>query len=569
MGILDAYRNESEMAEGYGFQVRVWFPFSILVGSIVGTVMALFYIFIFFLASVFDSVFPLVRVLLGGTIVIGLVLLKIEKPKQNGISYVIKKKHQDREISPSVARNKFLSSGIALGTGLPMGKEGPALIMGSGITSWLARLVKIPKDMRSKAMTLGSAASTGALFQAPFGSAVFAAEVPYKEDADEPMMMGAFLASVTSAVIAKTIVEMVNKTWFPVSFTYFVIPEPATLEVTIFTSILALVFGAIVGLMGRGFIRFYYLYTDRVEKFDDIPRLLIGLLVALLSLGIGLFLLRDALFIPHISFYSQILFFITNANNQLIFTMIGILLLQIVATTAVIGSGFPGGIFGPSLTVGGLAGIIFALLLPNSTIGTIAAWSIVGMSASHTATTKTPIASVLLILEITGLPNLVIPIVLANLSSYAFSGSDSLYKGQITSRNVKILSELSKFDKKEFFKVKEVMTPKENVVSVNADDLVSNVLHRLISSGKRDFPVLKGNEVIGMVNLQILKKASPQSLVAQCSSPPVFIGADMNGKKAIFQMLEEDVERAPVVDENRHLLGIVSIGDIVRGISEK
>lgn len=572
MDIRSLYRKtilKEAPPEGYDFQVRFWFPFAMVVGLVVGFIMAAFHIFVVTYSNVFSFLHPLAGVVFGGIVILALVYLKIERPDQNGISYVIRQKHQGEEVPFEVGRNKLLSSGIGLGAGLPMGREGPALIIGSAFTGFLARLMHIPRDVRSRAITLGAAASTGALFQAPFGSAVFAAEVPYKEDSDEPMMMGAFLASVVAAVTAKTVTGLYGSFFYPVSFSAFSVPEPPSLPVNVPTSILALMLGGGIGLLGRFFVWFYYRYSDGMLRIPVMARMGIGLAISLCALAIGVFAFKDSFFVPHLSFYSQITFFIQTATPDIIWTMVGLLFLQMVATTAIIGVGFPGGIFGPSLTIGGLAGIIFALLISHHSLPLVAAWAIIGMSASHTATTKTPIASVLLILEITGLPSLIIPIVLANLSSYALSGPDSLYRGQVTSRTVKILAELSKFDHKEFFRVEEVMTPKGKVVYVEVDQTIGEVLPKLKASGKRDFPILQDGRVVGMLYLEDLDIASPDDPVQRHMVKPAFISPKMNGRAAIYQMLENDVERAPVVDENGTLEGIVSIKDIVGGVERE
>ncbi|RMG21824.1 MAG: chloride channel protein [Methanobacteriota archaeon] len=569
MDIRSIYRrilSKEDPPEGYEYQIRFWFPFAMVVGLVVGSVMAGFHIFIVSYGLLFPSFHPLAIAAIGGIAIIGLVILKIERPDQNGISYVIRQKHQGEEVPFEVGKKKLLSSGIGLGSGLPMGREGPALIIGSALTSLLSKWMNVSPDLRTRAITLGAAASTGALFQAPFGSAVFAAEVPYKEDSDEPMMMGAFLSSVSAAVTAKTLIAIYSSFFYPVPFSVFVVPEIPSLPVNIPTAVLALVFGGAVGIIGRFFIWFYYRYSDGMQKFPVLIRMTLGLLLSLLTLGIGVFIFQDSFFIPHLSFYSQITFFITNASPRLMWTMVSLLFLQMIATTAVIGVGFPGGIFGPSLTVGGLAGIIFGLLVAPHSVSLIAAWAIVGMSASHTATTKTPIASVLLILEITGLPLLVIPIVLANLSSYAFSGSDSLYRGQLTTRTMKIMAELSKFDHKEFFKIEEVMTPRGKVVYVSIDQTIGDVLPKLRKSGKRDFPILQGDRVVGMLHLENLDHASPNDPIKKYMEKPTFVSPQMSGKAAIYHMLEADVERSPVVDDEGHLQGIVSIRDIVRGV---
>ena len=100
---------------------------------------------------------------------------------------------------------------------------------------------KIPKNQLHEAITIGSAAATGALFQAPFGSAVFAAEVPYKEDSDEPLLMVSFLASVVAAITLRSLLSLLNFIGFEVNLYLFEIGY-AFLQINVITSLLAFLF---------------------------------------------------------------------------------------------------------------------------------------------------------------------------------------------------------------------------------------------------------------------------------------------------------------------------------------
>ncbi|MHA2250187.1 MAG: chloride channel protein, partial [Candidatus Kariarchaeaceae archaeon] len=425
--------------------IKQWIPLALLIGIIVGFLMSAFYIVILLIAKALSYLsYPLIGMAVAGIIIAILVFVNFENPNENGITYVISQRHQEKPIPPEVGAKKFVNSAITIGSGLPVGREGPALIIGSAIATKIASWGNVPEEYQHQAITLGSAASTGALFQAPFGSAIFAAEVPYKEDSDEPMLMAAFLASVSAAVTAKSIISLVNSKITEITLDIFHLGA-AELNVNVYNSVLAILLGIIAGLIGRFFIEFYYNYTDRfIQRFKKHIQILIGLSIALLVISVGVILIPDFYITEGITSFDVISEFITDAmNDDLKITILFIaIIIEIVATTAIIGSGFPGGIFGPSLSIGAQSGIIFAILLNVNDPVIITAWAIVGMSSMHAATTKTPVASVLLILEITGLPNLIIPMVLANISAYIVSGPKSLYRGQLRSRDAKLMGEL-------------------------------------------------------------------------------------------------------------------------------
>ncbi len=512
---------------------------------------------------------PLLAVTIGSLFVILLFIIKFEDPTKNGISYVIGKRHTEETIPINEAPKKFLSSGVLIGSGVPVGREAPALIIGSAIAIRIARFFKIPSNRLYQAITVGSAASTGALFQAPFGSAIFAAEVPYKEDADEPILMVAFLASVVAAVTAFQFISAFSKIVTPIDFHIFTLPIKPVLVVNFETATLSILLGAIAGLVGRLFI-IYYNWFDRESRrrFSGSTRLLVGLLLALLSLATGILILQDITPFYHISIFDLINKLVIGRQYHVVYLLIPLILVQIISTSSFVGSGFPGGVFAPSLAVGGYTGILFSTFLGVHDPTTVFAWVIISMSATHAATTKTPIASVLLILEISGLPALIIFMVLGNISSYLISGSNSLYKGQIRSRDAKILKQLHEYDRHENLLVKEIMTPRNMTVTVSSTVTLSQAKEKLESSGKREFPVLsESGKVLGMLDLDTAQKHftdRPQLRISELMNKDFpQINEAMNGKEALYSMLEFDVERAPVLSEENELLGIISIKDIV------
>jgi CIC family chloride channel protein len=274
-----------------------------------------------------------------------------------------------------------------------------------------------------------------------------------------------------------------------------------------------------------------------------------------------------------VSPFESVVELIKDADKQLIPILVLAIIIEIIATTAIIGAGFPAGIFGPSLFIGAQTGILFAIIINTTSVIEITAWAIVAMSASHAATTKTPVASVILILEITGLPNLIIPMVLANIAAYITSGPRSLYRGQLRSRDSKIMAELKNYDQHEGFLVEQVMTSKENVVCALPNMSLLELKQIITESSKRDFPIITSKNdytIEGIISEDTIVQLTPEeiqsmSVLDMMGKKVITVTGEMTGKEALQLMLEHDVERAPVIDKNNQLLGIVSLGDIIRG----
>lgn len=563
-------QSEEETFENH---IRQWFPIAFVIGIVVGLVMSVFHMVIIIFSRILLEISPLIIMTIAAVGILLLNRIDFEKPEENGISYVITKRHSEETIPIQVGGKKFASSSLVLGSGMPVGREGPALIIGSAIASKIVEYAKIPESYQHQAITLGSAASTGALFQAPFGSAVFAAEVPYKEDSDHSMLMAAFLSSVVAAVTASTMIKLIDKSkLFDFSF-HLISHSDAFLDTNFQIAFLALLLGIITGVIGRLFIEIYYIYINQMTtRFSVQKQLIYGYIIFFSSIVLGGLFISDFYVTKGITAFNEIEILIdssTSINNQ---TLILMIIIQILATTALLGSGYPGGIFAPSLFMGALTGLLFATVLQFSDPKEIAAWAIIGMSGAHAATTKTPVASVLLILEITGLPNLIIPMVLTNISSYIVSGHRSLYKGQLRSRDAAILRHLKEYDQHEGYTVGDVMTKVENIIYFHPNSTLDEVIRKFELSGKRDFPVVKSVDdltVEGIVFEEQLLKVKNENLdyivddYMETKLPRV--SSDMTGKEALAIMLDADIERVPIMDENKKLIGLISIGDIVRG----
>ncbi len=550
--------------ERFTSHIRQWFPISLVIGFVVGIAMALFAIFSAVLADILSFMNSIGIMVVGGLFIIFLVWIKFENPDENGISYVITKKHA-QEVIPAKKIKKFLSSGVATATGFPMGREGPSLIIGSAIAGWIAKIFHVNEREAYHVITIGSAAATGALFQAPFGSAVFAAEVPYKEDADEPMLISSFLASVIAAVTTRTIIQQFSHIYYIDLFEFKI--GNAFLELNFVNTFLAFLLGTLIGIMGFGIIKFYYFYQKRIEKLTHLPRISVGISLMILLVMISYLFIPNLFIVKGIPSFFMIHQFIREASETMLLFLVIVIIVQVLSTTFIIAAGFPGGIFAPMLSVGAIFGIIFAILLGNYDPLVITAYAIIGMSASHAATTKTPIASVLLILEISGLPDLVVVMVVANLAAYIMSGSNSLYKGQIHSRDLKIMRQLRSYDQLRQIRVSDVMTPFSKLIYTSSEAKLAEFRQIVINTRKRTFPVIDNDKLVGIISLDDINFGIEQNkiLVKEAMTRDVVtLKPQDTGTQAMYKFLDKDVERCPVV-EGKKVVGIATIKDILRG----
>lgn len=364
---------------------------------------------------------------LGGLLV-GFIIFKVAKAPETagqGTDNMIKSFHHDGgAIRSRVAPVKFLTSIITLSTGGSAGYEGPVSQIGSGVASSICRLFKMPKALRGQFTLAGTAAGLGAIFKAPLSGALTSVEVLYREDFES----NAFATSIVSSVVAFTV------------YIAFVGTAPAIVGVPIFpfTNGVELFASALLGILCFPFSYLYVrAYNEAETRFAkwQFPTWLKpavgGCAVSIVILaypevaGGGFELIGSVMheLLPH-TVWGVIL-------------LLAIVLAKIVATAFTVGSGGSGGVFGPSLFIGGMLGAMFAGICEVVAPGAIRApemFVLVGMAAFFAGAAKAPIAGVVMVCEMTGSYSLLPALLIAAVMHIAFSRPWSIYKSQVQNK---------------------------------------------------------------------------------------------------------------------------------------
>ncbi|HET9613461.1 MAG TPA: chloride channel protein, partial [Candidatus Limnocylindrales bacterium] len=114
--------------------------------------------------------------------------------------------HGARRIRARIPAIKLVASAITIGAGGSGGREGPTAQIGAGFGSWLARVLDLDARDARIAVACGMGAGIGAIFRAPLGGAVLAAEIPYRDDVESEALVPAFVASIVAFSIFGAIV---------------------------------------------------------------------------------------------------------------------------------------------------------------------------------------------------------------------------------------------------------------------------------------------------------------------------------------------------------------------------
>jgi CIC family chloride channel protein len=315
---------------------------------------------------------------------------------------------------------KMVASAITIGSGGAAGREGPTALISAGVGSLYGTLLHRSDEERRLLVLIGMAAGLSAIFRSPIGTAIFAIEVLYS---DMEFDAGALLYTMLGSVVAYA----VNGLFVGYEPLFLVPPGisvPGFLEYGWYI-LLGVVAGAVATLLPVVFYRVRDLFAA-LPVFPHVKPAIGGL-------GVGLI----ALWIPQIlgGGYGWIQEAI---NGALPLDLLFLLILgKIVALSLTVSSGGSGGVFAPSLFVGAMLGGAMAKLfhLPPAPL------VIVGMAAVFGGAARVPIATMLMVAEMTGGYHLLVPaalsVVLSYLTQVTLSGPlkyRSLYEAQVPGR---------------------------------------------------------------------------------------------------------------------------------------
>jgi CIC family chloride channel protein len=364
-----------------------------------------------------------VSLVIGGLISGALVFGLAPEAEGHGTDAVIKAFHHLRgKIRRRVPLVKAVASAITIGSGGSGGREGPIAQIGAGFGSFLADFLKLRNQDRRIMMLAGVAGGIGSIFRAPLGAAFFSAEVLYSEPEFEYL---ALLPGLISAITGYCIYCTYAGWGFLFSVPAISFHQPRQLPVYA-------LLGVACGLLGVIYPKVFYGVRDRIFRPLPVPSWTRPALGALALGGVALYF-PQALGMGY-GYIQQAIHGDFTIRFLLLFAAV-----KIVATSLTISSGGSGGVFGPSLVIGGALGAAFgqaaAIYLPGLAPDPVAC-TMVGMGGFFAGVAKVPFASVIMVMEMTGSYGLLVPSLLVAAIAYLFLPVGvKLYENQLPSRS--------------------------------------------------------------------------------------------------------------------------------------
>jgi len=505
----------------------------------------------------------------AGGLISGL-LVKLLAPEAQGTgtdSYIEAFHEKGGVMRSRVPLVKSLATIATLSSGGSAGKEGPVAQIGAGIGSALGGFIRMGARARRTLMVAGAAAGLGAIFRAPLGGALTAVEVLYKEDLETDALTPAILGSVTAYTVFCSIEG------FDHVFSF---------EHDIFHSPVELLFYAILGLVcsGAGYLYVHFFHGSRRYFFERLP--LPGYLVPPIG---GLLVGAVGYWYPQVigqglGYVQQLIDGEPMGGMPIgVGALAGLALLKIATTSFTISSGGSGGVFAPSLFIGamlgGCVGTLSHELFP-SLVPAVAPFVVVGMGAFFAGVANAPIASLLMVCELTGAYELLPPLMVVATVALVTSRRFSIYTNQVDNKffsrahlwemNPNILKRMT---------VGEMTRGIYDEYAVISNDMPLHQIEALARETGEDDMVLRNQEgdLAGLVSLRDLDDREElvdlgtfvlaHDLV---NRRPVYLTPDDNLISALEFFSDREFDKIPIVSTaggRRRLLGHIQYADIL------
>ena len=311
---------------------------------------------------------------------------------------------------------KTIASALTLTTGGSGGREGPIAQIGAGFGSFLATKLKLSERERRIMMAAGIGAGVGSIFRAPLAGALFAAEVLYKDPEFESEVI---IPAGISSVVAYCLFCLVFGWGSLFESPDFLFRNPLELGPYI-------VLAMVLVFTGVFYIKAFYGITHLFKSLK-IPNHFKPAIGGLCTGAIGFFLPQTLAF--GYGFAQQALY-----SELTIPFLLCLAFGKIFTTSFSIGSGGSGGVFGPSIVIGGAMGGVVGLMFHQIMPGIVTApgaFVIVGMAGFFTAVSNTPISTIIFVSEMTNSYHLLLPSLLVCSVAYLASKKWTIYVKQV------------------------------------------------------------------------------------------------------------------------------------------
>jgi chloride channel protein, CIC family len=449
-------------------------------------------------------------------------------------------------MDPKVAVLKPISSAISIGTGGPFGAEGPIIMTGGAFGSLFAQFFHLTAAERKTLLVAGAAAGMAAIFAAPVAAVLLAVELLLFEWKPRSFIPVALAAAVAGAL----------RVPFLGAGPIFPVQPHAALDGT--GLLIACLVGIAAGLASGILTVLVYFFEDLFQKlpihwmwWPILGGLAVGIggLVDPRVLGVGYGVIHQLL-----------------QGDIIGVTVLSLLIIKAMVWSIALGSGTSGGVLAPLLIMGGALGAFLSRWIPYGDAGL---WALIGMAAMMGGTMRSPLTSMVFVLELTHdlsvLPGLLIACIAADAVTVLLMRR-SILTEKVARHGHHIMREYI-VDPFELMRVEEVMD--KNPVTIPAALTVAEISERIARGDphlarRQGTPITdEQGKLVGIITRSDLVRAlekEPEgklTVLEAGSSNLILTYPDEPLKDAVTKMIRNEIGRLPVVsrDDPHQLLG--------------
>lgn len=454
------------------------------------------------------------------------------------------------------AIGKATVAAISLGTGASIGREGPTVQICAAVSSFLGRFFAVSRRRLMELIPVGSAAAVAAAFNTPIAAVTFAFE-EIIGDLNQRMLGGIVIAAVIASAISRAFEPRAVYPDVPA----YGLNHPAEL---VFYVLLGAIVAGVAVFFSRTLLRLRLIF----RRWRNVPP---WLKPAIGGLAVGFV----GLFAPQAMGGGYDTLSSALKGSLPLQLMMALAVAKTVTTVLSYGSGGSGGIFAPSLFIGGMVGGVLGRVVeaavPSSHTAP-GAFALVGMGACFCGVIRAPITSVLIIFEMTQNYSLILPLMIANAVSYLVASRlepTPIYEALLAQDGIHITPAPPSAG---LHKITAASVMTRDVVTLPATANVREALERAVESSHHGFPVVDAaRRMVGFITTDDIKRClaegneeAPLDKVAV--KEVIHAHPDHTLDTVLLKMGQQELSLLPVVSriDQTKLLGIISMRDVVR-----
>jgi CIC family chloride channel protein len=458
----------------------------------------------------------------------------------------------------------IVASTLTIGFGGSVGAEAPIVLTGSSIGSAVGRFFKLNYKNITLLIGCGAAGAVSGIFKAPIAGIVFTLEI-LMLDLTISSIVPLLISSVTAATVAYFL--MGNT----VLFSFNIVGAFNISNIPWY-----LLLGVISGLISLYFSKMTLFLEGSYSKIkNDYLRLILAGIV----LGGMVYL-----FPPFFGEGYDTIMSLLEGKSDMIFNssvfshyssgflvmslfMAGLVLLKVVASSSTNGAGGVGGIFAPTLFIGGINGYLVASILKKLTSIDLPdnRFVLVGMAGMMAGVMHAPLTAIFLIAEITGGYNLLIPLIITSTAAFITTRSfekHSIYHVQLAKSGDLITHDKDKAVLTRMNWKNEIET---DLLKVNPTDTLGNLVKVIARSRRNIFPVVDDYNILeGVVSLDDVREIMFRQELYETTFvkdlmtiPPSYIDIKENIESVMDAFRKTGAWNLPVLDKG-YYVGFIS-----------